>query len=223
MDVCALREQQLIGQDGLQRRPFGVRLCPQSLTGPGFGQAGNSADRPRVGCVNGFVFGSGVMAELVCLLCAALPFFGKGQGRFRLQAAAGDLHPSQAGPLTVTGNFEHLGPKVRAVGRYRGVVCQALQQGIHPLQLEGGAEIAGEQLAAADGTSDVLPSQLFCLQILLQEGLVADSSILSQRLGKINTTVSKACFQLPQDSVPVSPGQVHLVDKEKSGDVIALQ
>ena len=140
--VHPLRGNHLIGEHRLQPGAGPVLLCPQALPRRGVGEPGHSAHRPGGGHVHRGEFGPGVEANLVDLL---LPV-GSVEHLPHPQLAPGNFQPGK--PLTplIPGDFKDPGPEVLGPLRFQGIGLDAVQQLLHPLHLEGGAEVHREQL-----------------------------------------------------------------------------
>ena len=109
------------------------------------------------------------------------------------------------------------------MGRETG---QRVQELVHTVQLQGGAEAAGEQPALGNKLGEVAIRQVPFLQIPLQQCLVTQSGSLFQQglpgQGEIHEALVQAAQPLQQGG-PVRPGQIHLVDKEEHRDLVTLQ
>ena len=222
MGILPGGEHHLIGEHRLQGGGQGLRLRPQALPGRGGAQAGDGAHRARRRLVHRLKLGAGVDAELIRLFLPA----GAGQGGLDLQRAAGDLHPGEPRPLAVPGDLEHPGGEVGAVLGPGGIVLQPLEKLRHPLQLQSRAEPAGEELPLGDQGGEGAVVQGPVLQVALQRVLVADGGLLLyllRRGGKVHAPLVQTAFQFGEQGVPVRPGQIHLVDKEKGGHPVPLQ
>ena len=145
-----------------------------------------------------------------------------------LQAASRDLQIGETPPLGVPADLIDLGSKVRRIVGDGRIALQALQEGLHPFQPEGRAKPAGKEPALPDQVTDVPVLHGSGLQIALQGGLLAHGDLLLEGLplpllGKVHTAVVQPLPELGQAARPVGPVQVHLVDKEQGGDMVALQ
>ena len=223
--IAPLRQLQPVGEHRLQHRGLSRRLKAQPLSRPGAAQPCYSADGPRLRLLHGPVFGPGVDPDLVRFFFPAHLPLPAGQGRFHPQAAPGDLQVGQPDPLGVPGDLVHPGPELRGTALPGGILLHPLQELRHPLQLQGGAEPAGKQPAPLHQGPDLLRLHLPPLQISLQRSLVAHGHALLEP-GSLLAEVHAAAVQpleLCHQNRPVRPRQVHLVDKEEGGDVIALQ
>ena len=146
-------QKHLIGEHRLQlgrgRRP----LRPQPLAGQRAAQSGNGAHAPRRGLLRQTVFLSGVEPDLIHLLRPhpILRQSGPPVGHQVLhpQRPARHLQPGQPPPLAVPGDLIDPRAEIRAVHGRKGIPFQHLQQRVHPLQAQRGAEVAGEKLPRA--------------------------------------------------------------------------
>ena len=145
--LAVLRQEEAVAEHRLQVRRGGGGLGPQPLSGEGAIEARDGADGPRRGLLHRSELTAGVDADLLHLLLpAALPL-PAGEEGLHPQSAASDLQMGQTGPLSrIAADLEDLGGELRRVHRPGAPAGQALQQGLHPLQLQRRAEIAGEHL-----------------------------------------------------------------------------
>ena len=219
--VLSLGQNDLIGEYRLQGGGRSLRLKAQALPGGGGAQPCDRHHGPRRGRVHRLEFQAGVYPQLVGLVAPA----GAIQHGFHLEAAAGDLHPGQPVVLSVPGDLEDTGAELLPVHWPGGILLQAPEEVLHPLQLQGGAEPAGEELPLGDEGGEGSVGNAPRLQIVLQQGLVAQSGLLTESLfvPHIHAALIQLALQLPQQSGPVRPCQVHLVHKEEGGYPVSLQ
>lgn len=220
--ILPLGEEHLVDEHRLQGGGQGLRLCPKALPGGGAAQAGDGHHASRLGLVHGLEPGPRVDAQLIRLLRPA----GAGEGLLHPQGAAGELHPRQAVPLVVPGNLEHPGGKIGAIPGPGGVRHQPLEEFGHPLQLQGGAEPAGEEPPPGDKGGEGIAVQRPVLQIALQRVLAAEGGRLvplRRRGGEVHAPLVQPGFQPRQQGGLVRPRQIHLVDKQEGGHAVALQ
>ena len=226
VDVRPLGQQDLIGQHRFEQRIAGVPLGPEALARLCAGKAGHGADLAGVHLVCQGVFGPRVEPQLVGLAGPALPFRAAGEGVLDFQDSAGHPQPGQAGPLLVLRDLKDPRAEVLPGGGGPGPAGEAGQQGVHPFQLEGRAEPAGENVPPGNGGDDIPVGQRFAREVGVHQPLVAEGQRLVPGGGvrpEIHKTVAEAAAQLFQDGLPPRPGQVHLVDKEKGGHPAAAQ
>ena len=144
VDVAALRQHHPVAEHRLQLRGPALRLRPQPLAGAGVGQTGDGADRPRRGLLHRSELLPGVEADLVHLLLPGGLALPAGEGVPDTEGPAGDLQEGQPPALAVPGDLIDPGGKGPGQVRRGGEASKAIQQRLHPLQPEGGAEVAGE-------------------------------------------------------------------------------
>ena len=226
--VAVLGQQNLVGQHRLQHRLSGARLHAKPLSRTGAGQSCHRTHRSRRDLSGGGKLRPGVQAQLVHFFCPILPCIGAaGELGFDLQGAAGDLQIGQPVSLAVPGDFVHPGAEFGGVGGLQGVLLDASEKFLHALQLQGGAEPAGEHLPGGDGGGDGLRLQRAGVQILLHQPLVAHGQLVHQGVGvcagKGHAVLIQPVFQVRQHLLPVRSRQVHFVDKQKNGNFIPLQ
>ena len=216
VDVRPLGQNHLIIQHRLQHRQFAVPLGPQPLAGPALGQAGDGADPAGAHFLRQGILGPGVEPELVCLFGPGLAPGLAGEEGFHFQGTAGHPKPGQPGPLVVLGDLEHLGAE-SLPGRGRaGVVFQPRQKRIHPFQLKGRAEPAGEHMPPGDGGDDLLPADFPLFQVAGHQVLIAEGQGLvpGSRIGaEIHKALPQAPAQPGQKGFFALVGQVHLINK----------
>lgn len=179
--------------------------------------------------IHGPVVGAGVDAELIRLFLPYLVERGLlfrtpvGEHVLYAQTAAGYFQIGETHPLGIPGNFEDLGPKLLWVDRRSGVPGNSLEKLRHPLQLQRRAKPAGEYLSVSDEGDDIGILQMSMLQILFQNSLVAQGGILPPRFlrnGEVHAAAAEPLLKLPQQGGMVGPCQIHLVDKQKGGNMI---
>ena len=226
VDVCALGQQHLIAEHGLQHGQVAVPLGPQSLAGVGFGQAGDGAHLPGEDFLGQRVLRAGVKPQLVCLFGPGLAVSFALQQGFYLQAAARHPQPGQPPALLVRAELEHLGPKsVQRRGR-AGVGVKAGKQRVHAVQLEGRAKPAGKNVPPGDGGGDLLVGKRAVFQHGFHQPLVAEGQRLVAGVlvgTKIHKALAQAMGQLGKQRFPPGAGQIHFIDENERGDVIPSQ
>ena len=219
--VHPLRGNHLIGEHRLQPGAGPVLLCPQALPRRRAGQACHGAHRPGGGHVYRGEFGPGVEANLVDLL---LPV-GSVEHLPHPKLASGDFQPGK--PLTplIPGDFKDPGPEVLGPLRFQSIGLDAVQQLLHPLHLEGGAEVHREQLPLHHQSRQFLLGKFLPGQVPLHELLAAQRRALASglRVCHIHKAVAQPSLQLFEDGGLPLIGLVHLVDKEKDGHPRLLQ
>ena len=100
---------------------------------------------------------------------------------------------------------------------------KGLQKGGHPLQLQGRAEKAGEQLPLGYGRGQLLLGGGAPLYGGFQQLFTAQGQLLpAARVGQVHTAVAEAAAQLFEATCPVGAGQVHFVDEQEHGHVVAF-
>ena len=208
--VCAVGQLHLIGQHRLQHRACPGLLKAQALPRYGPAEARHRHHRPGGSLLHGAELHAGIDAQLVRFFLPNLVLrqarTAVGQQVLHPQCAAGDFQIGQPGALAVPGDLEHPGAELGRIVRDGGVPLQPLQEIVHALQLQGGAEEAGEQLPGSDHGGDVIIGDLPGFQIPLQHFLVADGGLLRQLLrgrAEVHAAAVQAALQVRHQSGPV--------------------
>ena len=124
----------------------------------------------------------------------------------------------------VPGDLKDPGGEGLPIGRGLGEGLQPLEEGLHPLQMEGGAEEHGGDLPQADEAGHVPGGQGPGVQVLLQQPLLPEGHRLGPGLvplGEVHAALVQVLLQLGQQGLPAGVGQVHLGDEEEGGDLAA--
>ena len=201
---------------------------PQALAGVGLGEAQGGAHLAGGDGVHRLELGPGVQAELGDLLLhPLLPLAGEiGQGGPDGEGAPGDLQVGQAVALVVPGDLKDPGGEGLPVGRGLGEGLQPLEEGLHPLQMEGGAEEHRGDLPQADEAGHVPGGEGPRVQVALQHPLLPEGHGLGPSLvlgGEVQAPLVQPLLQAGEKGFPPGVGQVHLGDEEEGGDVVAPQ
>ncbi len=154
-------QQHLIGEHRLQHRGLGVPASAQALARRWVWLRPVTAHTVPAGTSSAvWYLRPGVDADLVRLLFPDLVLAQAGppvgQQALDPQTAPGDLQIGQPDPLGVPGDLVHLGAELRGTDRPGGVPLQPPEKLLHPLQLQGRAKPAGEQLPPGRQGGDLL-------------------------------------------------------------------
>ena len=225
--VCPLGQGHPVGHDGLQHRRQSFRLRTQGLAHEGFGKARDRRQLSGGDFLWGGEFFTGVAPQLQHLFfCLATLLVYITQNGTDLQASAGDLQPGQPVSLGIPGDFINSGGKHIGIYCLRCIYIQQVQQVLHPLQLQGGAEAAGKQLPFGDQAPEISLRYLTGFQIIFQQCLIAHSGSFGDCLSiltEVHTAGGQLPLQLCHQRLPFRTRQVHLVDEEEGGDAVPLQ
>ena len=124
----------------------------------------------------------------------------------------------------VPGDLKDPGGEGLPVGRGLGEGLQPLEEGLHPLQMEGGAEEHRGDLPQADEAGHVPGGEGPRVQVALQHPLLPEGHRLGPGLvplGEVHAALVQVLLQLGQQGLPAGVGQVHLGDEEEGGDLAA--
>ena len=225
--IQSLRQQQPIAQHRLQHRICAHRLFSQALAGPGMLRAQGCADLARRHLVRRVIFRAGIQAQLMDLFLAAFPvLILKAKQRADLQLSPRDFQKRHPVSLRVPLDLIDPGGKSAPVPGARRPAVQRVQQLLHAIQLQTGAEEAGKQRAATDHLRQKRVGERFPRQHLVHGPLVAQSEPLRPvriPAGGIHAVVVQPAAQLVHQLFPALSGQVPLRDKHKNRDPAAAQ
>ena len=173
------------------------------------------------------VLAAGVDAHLLRLLLPGVPrLIQAGEDVLHPQPAAGDFQVCQPVPLAVPANLVDPGAKCLRVYGPGAVTLQALEELLHALQTQSGAEPAGENGAPRRQGRQGVAGQRAAFQILRQGPLAGGGRVLPQRLlgaAEVQAVFAQLALQRRQQGGPVRPRQIHLVDKQEGWHTVALQ
>ena len=219
--------EQAVAQHRLEDRRVGVRLRAEALPGKGRRQAGQRGDLPRADLLRRLELLARIAPDLRHLFLVFLSVPAAiAQGVADPQPAAGELYPAQAPALRVAGDLEDLGGKDAPVGAAGAQTGERLEQRIHPVKLQPGAEEAGEELPPGDHGPQVPVRQLSALQILLHGRLAAHGKalvLIRRGVREVHAALAQTASQLVHDCGFLAAGQVHLGHKDEAGHPVAPQ
>ena len=225
--VGSLGKVHPVGHHRLQRVGLSRRLRAQGLARVGFGKARHRRDLAWGDFIGGGEFVGRIDAQLHRFFLPAFPFLVYIiQNGAYLQGTAGDLQPGQAAALRIPGNLVYFRGKFGGIVRFRGVFVQNFQKFFHALQLQAGAEAAGEQLSLGDEATEVALGHGATFQIIFQQGVVAHGGVFGDGRkvrAKVHAARGQLLLQLPQQRFPLRARQVHLVDEQEGGHVVTFQ
>ena len=215
--VCAVGQEDAVGQNALQHRLFAVRLRPEPLPWIGVRKARDGHDLARACRVERTELRAGVKPELVGLAAGKL--------RFCPQRPAGDLQVREPCALRVAGDLKDARAEVRAARRLAREAREQLQKLRHALIFERGAEAAGENFPRGDQSGERVVRKRAALQQLLESRFVGQRGVLVAfaRLRAEIDARAEALLQIRQQRRAVRARKVHLVDEEERRYAVALQ
>ena len=226
VDVGLRGQQQLAAEHRLQQGGRRCALAAQALARPGFGQAGDGADRSRRRLFGGGEPGAGIHPDLVGLFLPGFPLGLAFQQGLYPQHTTGDLEPGEPDPLGVAADLVDTGGKFGGPGGHPGIEPQPFQQLLHPFQPQSRPEIAGEHLPVGHQPGHRGGLQTAGRQILLHGLFLLHGRFLPQLVGgggEIHHLFPQLGPQLLQQSLAVGAGQVHLVHKQKYRQPVLFQ
>ncbi len=218
--VHAVGQRYPVGHHRLQPGRLSGALGAQALAVLRGGEAGHGAHASGGHCLRRSESGPGIEPDLIHLLTAAVI----DHGVLYAQCAAGDLQIRQPVALAVVADLEHPCAEVGGVRPGQHELLQIRQEFVHALQLQPGAEPAGEELPGGHGLSHLRCRQRAGGQIGLHQFLPAHGRLL----GKIGTgCVGAVGAQLPAQVMkqlgPAVAGEVHLGHEQHRGHGVVLQ
>ena len=215
--VCAVGQEDAVGQNALQHRLFAVRLRPEPLPWIGVRKARDRHNLARACRVERTELRAGVKPELVGLAAGKLHFCP--------QCPAGDLQVREPCALRVAGDLKDARAEVRAARRLAREAREQLQKLRHALIFERGAEAAGENFSRGDQSGERVIRKRAALQQLLESRFVGQRGVLVAhvRLRAEIDARAEALLQIRQQRRAVRASKVHLVDKEERRHAVALQ
>ena len=180
--IHAVGQDKLIVQNRFQRGGTCVVLAAQSHADLAVRQSGDYANAAGGSFVGGLEFGAGINADLVDLF---LPWFAvadAGEHLLDAQCAAGDFEMGQALSLGITGDLVDSRAKALAVFRTGRKAFQNGKEILHAVQLQSGAETAGENLSPCNKCADPIIIQRSFGKVLLHGAFVAHGCLLAKQL-----------------------------------------
>lgn len=222
MGIQAGFQPELIAEDGLQDGGGGGALGPQAVPGEGLAETGDGADGACRGDIRRLEPAAGVEADLVDLLLPGLAVPLPLEDCPDPELAAGDLQEGEAVPLGVTGDLVDPGGEAGGMGGLLRELVQAREELPDALQLQGRAEVAGEELALAEEAAEGGLGNFTGGQVLLQGVLVALGGPLGE-LGvrHVHAALGELGTELAQQDLPPQGVEVHFVEEEEGGDAVA--
>ena len=222
--VCG--QNHLICEKALEHRRRRIRLRAEALARIRFRQPRHGADAAGRYCFRKLEFPTRVDAELVGLLRPRLLPRAARKHRLDGQCAARHLEVGQPRALRVVPDLVDLRAECRRILRRARVFFEPAQKRLHTLELQGGAEPAGEELSRRNQRPNGLRLHAPRLQICGERFLAAHGNVfqkIAALCGKVHAAVGKAALQRCEQRLPVRAAEIHLVDENERGHRIALE
>ena len=226
--VAPLRQRDTVGHHRLEHRLRRRALRADALPRIRRGKPLHGADAAGRDLVRRVELRAGVQPDGADLLRDGLvPVFGKIRERCaHLQAAAGDLHAGEAAALRVAHDLVDLRAELRRILRLRREALERGKKGVHPVELQPGAEKARKQLPPPDEAAQLRVRDAAALQIALEHALVAERGVFPHvrlRRGEVHARGVELPLQRFQPRRAVRAGQVHFRHEQKRRDAVAPQ
>ena len=238
------RQDHFAAQNGLQKFFFRAGLCSDPLTDPCPGEAGHGAHFARHCLLSGLKFATRIKADLLHLLRHALIVGAVLKRSLDGEFSACQFHPCES-CSAISGDLEDLGAKLLPVSRRLDQHIKAFKELTHALLPQRCAKEHRKQLSSRCQSANIIDRYFLTLQIAVHELIVADRDLLLHlvhvkalykaagrdrscthgfRTGHdVYTSRTQFLLYSLHQSLSVGAVLVHLVDKNKYGDVIVRQ
>ena len=229
MDVRAVCGQYAVGEHRFQQRLLRLPFGADGLPGVGQNRAAQGKDLTRDDFLRRLVFNAVIDADLADLLAFFLAVIQPCRDlAAHLQAAAGEFHPGEPCAVVCPGDLEHSSPGIRGPLFLPDAGCHAVQEFLHAVQLKGRSEPAGEDLPLRRQLLDRFPGEAAFCQKFIQRSFIRQRHGLRRvRSRHIDAVGRQFALQQLQDALSFIRAsrfrQIHLVDPEEGGHLIALQ
>ena len=219
----------LVGQDGREHRALAGGLGAERAPGHHVREARDGADPPRGHLGDGLKARALIEAHLVDLLLPRGSAIAARELHLGAQRAARHLHPGEPLAAGRAGDAVDAGRKLRGPVLLGNEMGDAVEQLVHAVVAQRGAEEAREDPAGGHDARKRRRSELAALQILVQSSLVACCCLLrcrrvaGEQRGRVDAARREARGELGEKFFSPGVFQVALVHEDKGRNRMALE
>ena len=221
------RKEHAVAHDGLHHGGGPARLRAKPLTGKAGRQAEDGADLPGAHTLRRFILCAGIDAYLgyLFLMRRAVLILIPAEGAHS-ELTAGELHERHALALRVARDLIHPCAEPGAGGRGRSVSLKRVQQPLHPVEPEAGAEKARNEQPRGDERGNIIIRKAAGGAENIHSALRAERDLLipaGRVRRKVHAARAEARRQRGHERSLIAHAEVHLRHEHKNGHTVAPQ